>query len=279
MLYLNKNLTLESNCPLKEARVGLLGVPFDSTSTYRVGSRNAPLEIRKEFYELEKEDSFFETKFCDAGNVDVVHGNTQETLKRVEDSIKSIIQQNRKIVPIALGGEHTITYPIVKTLTGEHGKITVVNIDAHMDLKDDYIGEKWCHATVMRRISELEINLKEIGVRSFLQEEEKYAKKRGVDYCGIEESQIRKILGRLKGRKVYITLDFDAITPEIASVVSNPEPDGLKLNQVHFIFNSLIQHCTIVGIDIVEVNPLYDKTATSVTAARLLLDVIQRLAV
>jgi len=275
MLYLNKNLVLESTAALKDAKVALMGVPFDSTSSYRAGSRAAPLEIRKEFFELEKEDDFFNIPFHELGNVDVIPGNARETLRRIGNTLEYVYKENSKVFLLTLGGEHTITYPIVKQLAdNSKEKITVVNLDAHMDLKDDYLGEKWCHASVMRRITELNVDLIEIGVRSFNDAEKKYAEKKAIPYCGVGQSNIKKIIGRLAGKKIYFSLDFDAITPEVASGVSNPEPNGLKLNDLYFIFNRLIQKSTVIGLDIVEVNPLYDKTATTVAAASFMRDVI-----
>ncbi len=275
MLYLNKNLVLESTAALKDAKVALMGVPFDSTSSYRAGSRAAPLEIRREFFELEKEDDFFNIPFHELGNVDVVPGNARETLGRIENTLEYVYTENPKVFLLTLGGEHTITYPIVKQLAdSSKERITVVNLDAHMDLKDDYLGEKWCHASVMRRITELDVDLTEIGVRSFNDAEKKYAEKKAITYCGVDQSSIKKILGGLAGKKIYFSLDFDAITPEAASGVSNPEPNGLKLNDLYFIFNRLIQKSTVVGLDIVEVNPLYDKTATTVAAASFMRDAI-----
>ncbi|MBM3309146.1 MAG: agmatinase [Candidatus Altiarchaeales archaeon] len=274
MLHLNKNLVLESNCQLEEAEVALLGVPFDSTSSYRVGSRNAPLEIRRELFELEKEESFFEIPFCDLGNVDIVPGNTLETLRRVEETVDWIYRENPGVFVITLGGEHTITHPIVKSFSSNIKGLDVLNLDAHMDLKNDYLGEKWCHASVMRRISELNVGLSEIGVRSFLEEERKHAEKSKIAYCIKEKKKMEGILGKLEGKKVYLTLDFDVLSPEIASGVSNPEPNGLSLDELYFIFNTLIQKSIVVGMDVVEVNPLYDKTSTTIAAAKFVLDAV-----
>lgn len=272
MLHVSRNLVLESNCGLKDAKVALLGVPFDSTSTYRVGSRAAPLELRKEFLELEKDGGFFDIPFYDAGNVEVVHGNARETLRMVEHTVKSIYEENPGVFLITLGGEHTITYPVVKNL--EKGDLTVVSLDAHMDLKDDYMGERWCHASVMRRVSELKGGLVEIGVRSYTGDESAYAKKKGIRYCGREKKEFNGILKNLAGKRVYITLDFDVVTPEVASGVSNPEPNGITLDELNSIYNTLIQRSRVAGMDIVEVNPLYDKTATTVAAAKTMLDVV-----
>lgn len=276
MLYVNRNLILESNCSLSDAKVALLGVPFDSTSTYRVGSRTAPLELRREFLELEKDNTFFDIPFYDVGNVEAVHGNTMETLRMAGETVKSIYEENPDVFLITLGGEHTITYPVVKSLPAEG--LTVVSLDAHMDLKDDYMGERWCHATVLRRTAELGVGVVEVGVRSFTRDESSYARKKGIRYCGREKKDVKGILNGLAGKKVYVTLDFDVVTPEVASGVSNPEPNGLGLDELHSIFNTLIQRSSVVAMDLVEVNPLYDKTSTTVAAAKLMLDVITGLA-
>lgn len=276
MLYVSRNLVLESNCSLSDAKVALLGVPFDSTSTYRVGSRTAPLELRREFLELEKDECFFDIPFYDVGNVEAVHGNTKETLRMVEETVKSIYEENSGVFLITLGGEHTITYPVVKCL--QDRDLIVVSLDAHMDLKDDYMGERWCHAAVMRRTAELNVRLVEVGVRSFTRDESSYARKKGIRYCGRKEKDVKKILNGLKGKRIYVTLDFDVVTPEVASGVSNPEPDGITLDELHSIFNTLIQRSSVVAMDIVEVNPLYDKSSTTVAAAKLMLDVITGLA-
>ncbi|MDD5111937.1 MAG: agmatinase [Candidatus Altiarchaeota archaeon] len=275
MLYLNRNLILESNCDIKEAAVALIGVPFDSTSSYRAGSRTAPLEIRREFFELEKEETFFGLPFCDIGNVEAVPGNARETLRCVEDSVNWARQENHGVFILGLGGEHTITHAL---LAGLPKDTFVLSLDAHLDLKDDYLGEKWSHAAVMRRISESGFDVGVIGARSFTSDEDDYARKHGIVHCGCGRKDIEKLLGNLKGRRVYLTLDFDAISPHIAAGVSNPEPGGLSLEDVRFIYNRLIQKSTLAGADIVEVNPLYDTTATTVMAAGIMQDIIVKVA-
>ncbi len=273
-LYTNKNLILESNCEVEDAKFVLLGIPFDSTSTYRTGSRFAPLEIRKEFLELEKESgkkSFFDVKFCDLGNIEVVHGNLQKTFERVVHTMQNTFKKNENFVPIVLGGEHTLTYPILKILN-ERKKISMLHLDAHLDLRDDYLGEKWNHSTVMRRVSELGVKITSMGVRSMSNEESKFAKEKGMDYCGVDVTKIKKLLKKTKGKNLYITLDMDVLDPSVAPGVSNPEPNGISLNTLIEIINVSKKQNNIVGFDIMEVNPLFDNGATTVTAAKLLLD-------
>jgi len=270
-LYLNRNLTLESNCELEDAKFALLGIPFDSTSTYRVGQRFAPLEIRKEFLELEKKN-FFKIPFYDLGNVEVVHGNVHETFKRIENVIKEVFETNPDVILLTLGGEHTVSYPIIKSIKNKN--LHVLQLDAHMDLKDDYLGEKWSHATVMRRLSESGIPITQIGVRSFDDNEIEYVKEKRIEYCGTDGRDIKKVINKIHNKSVYITLDMDILDPSIAPGVSNPEPDGIDLNTLGYIINKVIKNNSVTGFDIMEVCPTFDNGTTSITAARIMLDFI-----
>ena len=271
-LYLNRNLTLESSCGLEDAEYVLLGVPFDCTSTYRPGSRFAPLEVRKELLELEKDSggrNFFDLKFCDAGNVDVVYGNAAKTLDIVEEVVSDILAANGKARLITLGGEHLISLPVVKALS-KREKLTVVSVDAHLDLKDDYVGERLSHSSVMRRISEEGVSVVELGVRTFDNSELDYAKKKEVMFCGTDEKEIARIISGIRG-DVYLSIDFDALDPGIAPGVGNPEPGGLAFQKLEGIVGKLRKKT--IALDLTEVCPPYDHSgATSVAAARILLD-------
>jgi agmatinase len=248
-----------------------MGVPLDCTSTYRPGSRFAPLEIRKELLELEKDAdgrNFFDLKFHDAGNVDMIYGNAGKTLEIIEEAVGDILKENAKAKIISLGGEHLITLPVVKKLLQKE-KFSVVSLDAHLDLKDDYVGEKLSHSTVMRRISELGVSVLEIGVRTYDNNELDYAK-REVKFCGTDEGDISKILAGVKG-DVYLSIDMDVLDPAFAPGVENPEPGGMAFNQLRGIMEKLGKK--IIALDITEVCPPYDQGGmTSVAAARLLLD-------
>jgi len=270
-LYLNKNMTLESTCSLKDAKYVLLGVPFDSTSTYRPGSRFAPLEIRKELLELEKEKNgrnFFDIGFYDAGNVDIVYGNAAKTMEIVEEVVGDLTLENKKAKLITLGGEHLITLPIVKALL-KNKKFTVVSLDAHLDLKDDYVGEQLSHSTVMRRINELGVSVVEMGVRTFDNSELAYAKDR-VKFTSASEREIERMLSQVKG-DVYLSIDFDVLDADVAPGVGNPEPGGITFQQLSSIVARLGKN--IVALDLTEVCPPFDKgNMTSIAAARLVLD-------
>ena len=263
-LYLDKNLILESNCNFEEARFGILGVPFDSTSTYRPGSRFGPLWIRKEFLELEKSNDFFKIPLFDLGNITTVPGNLQETNKRTEETISSAIQSNSRLIPIILGGEHSISYPAIKSLYERNKGMQVVQFDAHADLKDEYMGERWSHSTVMKRVSELGCPICQIGVRTYDDDEKETAK---------------KILSKNIGSTpAYITIDIDVLNPQIAPGTGTLEPGGLSFEDLLNELKSVVKKTNVIGFDIVEVNPLFDDCdVTSVMAGKLMIELIQEI--
>jgi len=252
--YLDKNLILESNCAFKDAEFAILGVPFDSTCSYRPGARFGPLWIRKELLELSKPESFFKKKIFDLGNVNVVHGNAAETLRRTEETLQQALKENPKAVPIIFGGEHTVSYPAIKALSEKYKNIQVAHFDAHPDLMDDYLGEKWCHATVMRRARELGIDIVQFGVRAAEDS---------------EKEMMQKLPKKLDPKRpTYISIDMDILEPGHCPGVGTPEPGGWIIQEV---LAELKKIKNVVGFDIVEVSPPFDKgDVTSITAASLI---------
>ena len=256
--YTDKNLILDSNCGFKDAEFGLFGVPFDSTCSYRPGCRFGPLAIRKELLELDKPESYFKKKIYDLGNVSVVHGNLQETNRRVEETLSQALKENSKFIPIVLGGEHSVSYPAIKALKERYPNLQVAHFDAHPDLMDDYLGEKWSHATVMRRVHELGVPVVQFGVRAGSDEEKEFAK---------------KLPKKLDPKKpTYISIDIDVLEPGHCPGVGTPSPGGLIIQEVLKLLKPIKN---VVGFDIVEVSPPYDKgDITSITAAKILLELL-----
>ncbi|MCX6695591.1 MAG: agmatinase, partial [Candidatus Altiarchaeota archaeon] len=208
-----------------------------------------------------------------AGNVDVVYGNAVKTVEIVEEVVGEILGENPKARLITLGGEHLVSLPVVKNLS-EGRKFSVVSLDAHMDFKDEYLGERLSHSTVMRRVHELKIPVFEIGVRTFDNNEFDYAKEERISFCGIGDAEIKKVLSAVKG-SVYLSVDFDVIDPAYAPGVGTPEPMGLSVKQVQDVIRTLGSRIT--AIDLNEICPPYDQSnITSVAAARILLDYMMR---
>jgi agmatinase len=257
-----------NNYGLSSAEVVFLGVPFDGTSTGRIGSREAPNAIRAASYSLEPFSSLNgrkleDLKIIDYGNLITVPGDTDRTLKRLEDTVKDI----REKFPVIVGGEHIITLPVVKALLKEHPKLNVLQFDAHMDLKNEYLGSKYSHVTVMRRISELlgKGRVIQVGARSFDPDEKEFAKRNTV-----LKSPENLLNYRIKG-PVYVSIDMDVFDPAVAPGVSTPAPGGMIPEHFFDMIQELKDKMDVVGFDVVETCPPHDDAGmTSLLAAEVI---------
>lgn len=239
MLYLKKTLDLEY--PLKEADIALIGIPFDSTETGHP-VRYGPLFLREVIKNLVGFDPelglniFGKHKIVDLGDIEVVPGSWELTKERILDTLEWLFEENPKIVPVFLGGEHLITLGILEGLSKIHKKITVADFDAHRDLRKDWLGNKFSHITWARHI---------LGKPGFELIQ---------PCCRIwdegEDAKVKKDLKEISG-PVYITLDLDVLDPSHAPEVGTPQPSGLNPGE---LFSLLKQACKgrVIGLDIVE---------------------------
>lgn len=238
MLYLRKTLDVEYS--LKEADTALIGMPFDSTE---IGQpvRYGPLFLREAIRNLVGFDpelglNIFEgRKIIDLGDIEPVPGSWELTRERVLDTLKWLLDENPKIFPVFLGGEHLVTLGILEGLSRVHKKITVVDFDAHRDLRKGWLGNEFSHVTWAGHILD-KPNFELIQ-----------------PCCRIwdkEEPEVRKELKGVSG-PVYITLDLDVLDPSHAPEVGTPEPGGISPGE---LFGLLEQACRgkVIGLDIVE---------------------------
>jgi agmatinase len=182
---------------------------------------------------------------------------------------------SEKKFPILLGGDHLITLPIVEEILTVYPRLRLLQIDAHTDLREDYLGEPLSHSTVMRKVLDHlgEGRLFQIGVRSGTEEEFKLARKMK-SIVSLEPGSLSSMTKRLRDQPVYITLDLDVIDPGLMPGVGTPEPGGLTFQEFIFLLKKL-QPLHVVGLDIVELTPDYDSTqVSSVTAAVILREMI-----
>jgi len=264
------------------ARYIVLGFPYDRTSTYRSGSALAPTAIREasanvETYSLRSNIDIEDVEICDVGDLNVVD-DVLETLRRLELSVRDIHEAGK--VPLVIGGEHTLTYGSVRALKGD---IAVVDFDAHLDLRDEYMGEKLSHTTYMRRLAE-EIGpdrIVEVGTRAVSKEELEFAKDTGVTFYSVYEvrkqgaARISQLINSKlsKFKTLYITVDLDVLDPAYAPGVGNPEGDGLETFTVIDILEGIVSR-NLVGLDLVEVCPNYDNGTTAAQAVRILFEIL-----
>lgn len=253
---------------LSGAEIVFLGVPFDGTSCFRVGSREAPNKIRAMSYNLETycgkcRKDLLDIPAIDYGNVLVSPGNTDESLMRIKETVKDISDK----FPVIVGGEHIITLPVVQALKRKHPKLNVLQFDAHLDLKDSYLGNKYSHVTVMKRISEIlgKDKIISVGARSFSKDEMEFAK-RNVILKSLE----RLVEYEIKG-PVYVTIDMDIIDPSFAPGVSTPVSNGVSPEEFLDMLLKLKNKMDVVGFDIVETVPAHDNNnVTSLLAAEIM---------
>ena len=270
----------------EDAEYVVFGVPFDATSTFRSGARFAPMAIREaslniETYSFRSGIDIEDLSIHDAGDLHV-SGKTDETLRRIELVCRDILKSEK--TPIVIGGEHTITFGAVKSIEDE---LALISFDAHLDLRDEYLDEKLCHATFMRRINE-EIKPKkiiEVGTRAVCREELSYASEsNNIKYLTsrqIMHAYPNKIVEKIKRLlkdcdKIYITVDMDVLDPAFAPAVQNPEPEGISIS---LLLDMLLGICDrrLVAFDIVEVAPKYDNGITAINAAKIIFEILSRI--
>ena len=271
----------------KSKKWGIIGVPFDSTCSYHHGSRYGPTIIREASFGFEQYNSTFEKildgEFYDCGDLNVVHGNCSKTCDALKDSVKELIGADIK--PVLIGGEHSVSIGSVKALadtedSGDLSDITIIHLDAHRDIIDEYIGEKDSHATIMRRVHDLNPKeLIQIGIRSFSIEEKEFVESQdnivsflAKDLFDDFEILLNK-LSSIEG-KAYISIDMDVIDPAFAPSVGNPTPNGLHPVDIENIFDALAnnENVDIIGFDLVEVASDKLGDITAVLAAKIVYD-------
>jgi len=237
-----------SNSDLRSADFVIFGIPYDRTQSFRSGSRFAPNEIRIASWNLESYSTFFDVdleclKVCDAGNVNV-DGRFEDVIGNVESFLKDI--SKRQII-VVLGGEHTISYAVVKALKDDFCYLV---FDAHLDLRDSFDNEVYNHACTCRRISELGFDIIFIGARSYTKEELEFARSRGFKiYRDVKFDELEDVLSVYDG--IYLSIDFDVFDPAYAPAVSTPEPFGLNPIVMIEFFDRFSKD--VVAMDVVEI--------------------------
>jgi len=254
---------------LSEADWVIVGLPFDGTTSNRPGARFGPEAIRPASWGLETYSPLQHadlscTSYYDAGELEFPLGNREAILDLIYENTKDVLAAGKRW--FGLGGEHLVTYPVVKAYVEKYPDLAVLHFDAHADLRDDYLGEKLSHATVLRRVADMigPERLVQIGIRSGPQEEFAWMREHGT----LLESQddIPRGLKRLAGRPVFLTIDLDVLDPSIMSGTGTPEPGGMSFS-TFVSWLTQFSGLNFVGADVVELAPHYDPTGVSTAVA------------
>ncbi len=261
----------------------IVGIPFDSTTSYKSGSRYGPKAVREASYNFETYnlhfDKYLTVESYDIGDIYINNGNYEKTNEMIVDTISSVLSMGLK--PIVIGGEHTVTNGIIQAIydydEDYFHNLTVVHLDAHFDMRDTYLDEKYSHATVLRRIHELKPKeVIQLGIRSAESEEFEYVKKHdNITYFTNYDikNNISVVLDYLKNIEspIYITVDIDVLDPAYAPSVGTPSPCGITPFDLEEIMGVLSQKES-VGLDVVEVSSDTIGDSTSINAAQVIYD-------
>jgi len=275
--------------------VALLGIPYDGGTSYRTGARFGPRAVREQsslirpWNPVLKVHPFERLKVADCGDVDVVPISIERTHAAIEAKIDQVVAAGAR--PISIGGDHSVTLPILRALAKRHGPLAVVHFDAHPDTWDEYFGSKLFHGTPFRRaIEEHLIDPKrfiQVGIRGPLygSEDFEFHDQHGIEVLRIEPIKEQGLawatgkLARLRGMPLYCSFDIDACDPAYAPATGTPEVGGLSSWEALTLVRSLAG-ATLVGADVVEVSPPYDGPGqiTALLAANLAFELLGVLA-
>ncbi|MFQ5730293.1 MAG: agmatinase [Waddliaceae bacterium] len=255
----------------------MVGLPYDGTCSYRPGARFGPEAIRVashglELYSPDQDKSLEDIQYYDAGDLELPIGNQEKSLRCIEQACRETLSLGKRW--FGVGGEHLVTYPAVKAYTEKYEDLCVIHVDAHADLREDYLGEPLSHATVIRRVVERisPVRLIQIGIRSGKKEEFQWMHDNKTLVSDLAD--VEKVLHRFVGKPIYLTIDLDFFDPNLLPGTGTPEPGGHSYSDLMDILLS-IKKLNIVGADVVELSPHYDSSGVStMVAAKVIREVL-----
>ena len=276
-----------------EAEVAILGAPFDFGTQFRAGARFGPRGIREAStlfsfghggaYDFEDDATYLDEniRIVDLGDVYIIHTNTEQSHKNIEAGVKKILSAGA--LPVIIGGDHSINIPIINAYKDQK-PFHLIQIDAHLDFVDERHGVKFGHGNPMKRASEKPYitGLTQIGIRnvsSTAKEGYEDAQSKGSDIISVRQQRklgVLKTIKRIKGSKrVYVTIDIDALCHSIAPGTGTPSHGGFLYYEVLEMLQEISKKHEVIGVDLVEVAPDYDQSgSTSILAAQLLMNFI-----
>ncbi|MFD1206888.1 agmatinase [Sporosarcina contaminans] len=273
---LNKNIETFIGCDQEydESNIVIFGAPFDSTTSFRPGTRFASKAMRSESFGIEtyspyQNKDLEDIAVYDGGDLELSFGNTEKALHQIETYTKQVVQDGK--IPCMIGGEHLVTLGAVRAVADMYPDLHIIQFDAHADLRDDYLDEKLSHATVIHRVWDIvgDEKIFQFGIRSGDRSEFLWGKDHvftnKFNFDGLED-----IVERLKGKPVYLTIDLDVLDPSVFPGTGTPEAGGVSfMDLLQAILT--VSDLQIVACDINELSPIYDQSGVSTAVACKLL--------
>ncbi len=270
MLSRNIETFLGCDKEFDEARIVVFGAPFDSTTSYRPGTRFASKTMRAESYGLETYSPYQDLDLEDAavfdgGDLELCFGDTSKALDAIQEYTDEVLAGGK--LPLMIGGEHLVTLGAVRSVAKKYPDLHVIHFDAHADLREDYLGATLSHATVLHRVWDIigDGKIYQFGIRSGERAEflwgKEHVETHKFNFDGLEE-----VIEKLKGKPVYFTLDLDVLDPSVFPGTGTPEAGGVSFLQ---LLDAILKvgELNIVGCDINELSPLLDASGASTAVA------------
>ena len=278
---LNKNIETFMACDKEPnyASTILFGAPFDSTTSYRPGTRFGSAAIRKESYGIEtyspyQDQDLEDAPVLDIGDLELCFGSAEKTLDAIETQTREILQLSKR--PFMIGGEHLVTLGAVRAVAEQYPDLHIIHFDAHADLRDDYLGAPLSHACVIRRCWELvgDGRIFQFGIRSGEKSEfqwgHSHVKTQLFSFEGLEQ-----VVASLSGKPVYFTVDLDVLDPSVFPGTGTPEPGGVSFEDLRKAVTLVCSKTRVVGCDVNELSPHYDQSGVStITACKIIREML-----
>lgn len=278
----NRNVETFLGCDAayEEGHIVLFGAPFDSTTSYRPGTRFAARTMRAESYELETYSPYQDldledARVFDGGDLELPFGDTARALGMIRDFATEVLTDGK--LPFLIGGEHLVSLPAIEAAAEKYSDLAVIHFDAHTDLRDEYLGNRLSHATVIRRVWDIlgDGRIHQFGIRSGERAEWEWARAGHTNLRPFTFAGLSDAVAAVKGRPVYLTIDLDVLDPSVFPGTGTPEAGGVTFIELMKAALSVIHGCRIVACDMVELSPPLDASgASTATALKLLREML-----
>ena len=278
----NRNVETFLGCDAayEEGHIVLFGAPFDSTTSYRPGTRFAARTMRAESYGLETYSPYQDldledARVFDGGDLELPFGDTARALGMIRDFATEVLTDGK--LPFLLGGEHLVRLPAIEAAAEKYSDLAVIHFDAHTDLRDEYLGNRLSHATVIRRVWDIlgDGRIHQFGIRSGERAEWEWARAGHTNLRPFTFAGLSDAVAAVKGRPVYLTIDLDVLDPSVFPGTGTPEAGGVTFIELMKAALSVIHGCRIVACEMVELSPPLDASgASTATALKLLREML-----
>ncbi|MGN0666593.1 MAG: agmatinase [Huintestinicola sp.] len=270
------NAFIGCDASFEDADAVIFGAPFDSTTSYRPGTRFGPKAIRSESFGIEtyspyQDKDLLDMKVFDSGDLELRFGSPESALEDIKNHTAEIIRAGKK--PVMLGGEHLVTLGAFRAFTEAYGRdVCIIQFDAHADLRQEYLGQELSHACVIRRCHDIvgDGHVFQFGIRSGDRDEFAFAKEHTEMHRtapeGVSFDSIDEVIEMIGNRKVYLTIDLDVLDPSFFPGTGTPEAGGASFNQLLTALLKL-RKLDIAAADINELSPHYDQSGASTAIA------------